>query len=133
MYDNLIKLAEPDISAGFKSSPSIKDSIAKLLVVLLSGAHLGGTLGALPGLAGAPKGKRTEGLGRGVARGAGMGAGAFYGLTGAQNVANMLQVENPWAALGLMGAGGIGGGIAGDVLTRGLIGRPTWETEDKDE
>jgi len=100
----------------------------------LSGALLGGGIGA----ARAPKGHRSEGLGRGATRGAMTGGGASIGAllgllagAGTHSVAGVdTRIAQGLAILGGLGGAGLGG-YGGWRLSGGMLGKPSWE-EDKD-
>jgi hypothetical protein len=88
-------------------------------------AALGATIGAPVGAMVAGKGRRAGGAGRGAGVGATAGVGASIGMTPGAMLAlsqgPYLDEGTALAALGLMGAGGLAGGLGGGWLGNKLF------------
>ena len=107
---------------------------------------LGTLIGAIGGGFGAPKGKKTEGLGRGVGQGLGwdVGGGAGSMLGGVAGPAIMAAIAkaqgrelSPEEMLGAASLGAVGGyglgGLGGRQVAKGMMGDPSWKSKEQDD
>jgi hypothetical protein len=107
---------------------------------LLGGTMAGGLggrmVGGAAGGANAPKGRRLEGVGRGVLYGGnigslGVGGGLAGGLAGDALADRLPEHLRSWAAPIGAGLGALGGGGIGYGMTRAMVGPASWERKDK--
>lgn len=154
-WQQLIKAANMFERAGQDFGQVMQNpDIAKLLQNrILAYPAVGGGLGMLLGGLTGPSNHRGEAALRGMLRGSMAGLGASAGpvlgeqLAGVEDKRMAAGPDHTWSSrFGLSdppsqrnellpwqtGLGSLGGALAGDSLARASMGRPSWETEEKD-